>query len=105
MPPRTCGRSTTRPRSAIRFLERCYDAILTSEQWREGSPLTHAAGLRVPALVVIGEQDRICPPEIGRQYAGVSGARLLEYADMAHELDAAPWPGIVREMVAWVEKH
>ncbi|MFC4425271.1 alpha/beta hydrolase family protein [Deinococcus navajonensis] len=89
--------------SGIRFLKRCYDAILTPEQWREGSPVTHAAGLRVPALVAIGTHDHICAPAIGRQYAEAAGARLLEFADLAHEPDEAQWAVIVREAVTWVE--
>jgi dipeptidyl aminopeptidase/acylaminoacyl peptidase len=90
--------------SGLRFLKRCYDAILAPEQWREGSPLTHAAGLRVPTLLVIGARDHICAPEISRQYAVVSGTRLLEYADMAHEPDEVQWAVIVREVIAWVQK-
>ena len=90
--------------SSVRFLKRCYDAILTPEQWREGSPVTHAARLKVPTLVVIGAHDRICAPEIGRQYAEAAGAHVLEDADMGHEPDEAQWAVIVRELVAWTEE-
>ncbi|CAM4046977.1 prolyl oligopeptidase family serine peptidase [Deinococcus marmoris] len=90
--------------SSIRFLRRCYDAILTPEQWCEGSPVTHAAGLKVPTLVVIGARDRICAPEIGRQYAEAAEVRQMEDANMAHEPDEAQWAVIVRELVTWTQK-
>lgn len=88
--------------SSLNLLRRCYDAVLTPEQWREGSPVTHAEGLRVPALVVVGAQDRICPPAAGRHYAAVSGARLLERADMGHAPTPEEWPGLVDDTVQWV---
>lgn len=87
--------------STLRFLKRCYDTLLTPQQWREGSPVTHVAGLQRPALVVIGTQDHICAPEIGRRYAEAAGVRVLEYPDMAHEPNEAQWAVIVRELVAW----
>ncbi|MBB5365885.1 alpha/beta hydrolase family protein [Deinococcus humi] len=90
--------------STLRILKRCYDAVLTPEQWREGSPITHVAGLRRPALVVIGTHDHICAPEIGRQYAQAADSHLLEYTDMAHEPDETQWAAIVRELVAWVQR-
>ncbi|OLV15916.1 alpha/beta hydrolase family protein [Deinococcus marmoris] len=79
--------------SSLRFLRRCYDAILTPEQWREGSVVTHAARLNVPTLVVVGAYDR-----------EAAGVQPLEYADMAHEPDEAQWAVIVRELVTWTRR-
>ncbi|MFC4427590.1 alpha/beta hydrolase family protein [Deinococcus navajonensis] len=88
--------------SSAGLLKRCYDAVLTPDQWHEGSPLSHAHGLRVPALVVVGTEDRLCPPEIGRQYALASGARLLEYPGMAHVPDEPQWASVVADTLQWV---
>lgn len=91
-------------RTTLRLLRRCYDAVLTAAQWREGSPVTHVSGLQVPALLVVGTQDRICMPEVGRQYAAAAGAPLLEYADMGHSPNDAQWHAIIREVMAWTQE-
>ncbi|WP_084048401.1 alpha/beta hydrolase family protein [Deinococcus hopiensis] len=76
-------------------LRRYYDAVLTPEQWVEGSPLHHAHRLTVPALVVVGLEDRVCPPQEGRSYASAAQARLLEVPGMAHQPSPSAWFRIV----------
>ncbi|MFC4639453.1 alpha/beta hydrolase family protein [Deinococcus hohokamensis] len=90
--------------SSLSLLRRCYDAVLTPEQWRQGSPLTHAGGLRVPALVVVGARDHVCPPWAVRHYARVSGARLLERPDMAHVPEAQDWADLMEAVALWVQE-
>lgn len=41
----------------------------------------------VPALVVIGGQDRLLLPNTCRLYAGIPGAHVLEYPDAGHIFD------------------
>ncbi|MPY66758.1 prolyl oligopeptidase family serine peptidase [Deinococcus sp. SDU3-2] len=79
------------------ILRRYYDAVLTPEQWVDGSPLTHAGHIGGPTWVVIGPEDRICPPELGREFASASGSELLEVAGMGHVPDGEQWGRVVGE--------
>ncbi|EYB68443.1 hypothetical protein DEIPH_ctg023orf0032 [Deinococcus phoenicis] len=83
--------------TALGILRRYYDVVLTERQWVEGSPLHHAAHLGVTALIVVGTEDRFCPPEEGRSYAAATGARLLELPGMAHQPTGEEWRLIVGE--------
>lgn len=59
------------------------------------------AGLRVPTLVLHGEEDPLIRPEAGRATAEmIPGARLVTYPGMGHDLPAALWPSIVEEIVS-----
>lgn len=87
--------------SALNALRRYYDAVLTPEQWHEGSPLTHARTLNIPGLLAVGTEDRVCSPEEGRSFAAASGSRLLEIDGMAHEPREQEWAAIVQETLAW----
>jgi pimeloyl-ACP methyl ester carboxylesterase len=59
------------------------------------------AGLRIPALVIHGEQDPVIRPRGGRATArAIPGARLVTYPGMGHDLPAALWPSIVGEITA-----
>ena len=59
------------------------------------------AGLRIPALVIHGEQDPVIRPRGGRATArAIPGARLVTYPGMGHDLPAALWPSIVDEITA-----
>ena len=59
------------------------------------------AGLRIPALVIHGEQDPVIRPRGGRATArAIPGARLVTYPGMGHDLPAALWPSIVAEITA-----
>lgn len=79
------------------ILRRYYDAVLTPEQWVDGSPLTHAEQIGGPTWLVIGPEDRICPPELGRTLAARAGARLLEVPGLAHVPDGEQWARVVGE--------
>ena len=59
------------------------------------------AGLRVPALVLHGEQDPVIRPIGGRATAGaVPGAKLVTCPGMGHDLPRALWPSILDEIQA-----
>jgi len=59
------------------------------------------AGLRIPALVIHGEQDPVIRARGGRATArAIPGARLVTYPGMGHDLPAALWPSIVAEITA-----
>lgn len=77
--------------TASRVLRAYYDAVLTDAQWQEGSPMHAARQLQTPAWVVVGAEDRICLPSLGRDYARASGAGLLEVAGMGHVPEEGGW--------------
>jgi pimeloyl-ACP methyl ester carboxylesterase len=57
------------------------------------------AGLRIPALVIHGDQDPVIRPKGGRATArAIPGARLVTYPGMGHDLPAALWPAIADEI-------
>lgn len=52
--------------------------------------------LRLPALVIHGEADRLVPVENGRRTAAaIPGARLLVLSTMGHDLPRPLWPQMV----------
>jgi pimeloyl-ACP methyl ester carboxylesterase len=59
------------------------------------------AALRIPALVIHGDQDPVIRPKGGRATArAIPGARLVTYPGMGHDLPRALWPSIVAEICA-----
>jgi pimeloyl-ACP methyl ester carboxylesterase len=57
------------------------------------------ADLRMPALVVHGEDDVMMHPKAGRATAAaIPGARLVSYPGMGHDLPVELWPSIVDEI-------
>lgn len=76
-----------------------YDAVLTPEQWVDGSPLTHAERIGGRVWVVVGAEDRLCPPGLGQTFAVRAGVPLLTVAGMGHVPDEAQWAWIVGETV------
>lgn len=59
------------------------------------------AGLRVPALVLHGEDDPVIHPRAGRATAAaIPGARLVTYPGMGHDLPRQLWPAMLEEIRA-----
>lgn len=61
--------------------------ILLTIQTRSGEPVTEARlrSIRVPTLVMHGEQDALIPLEDGKGFAGaIPGARLITYPGVGH---------------------
>jgi dipeptidyl aminopeptidase/acylaminoacyl peptidase len=54
----------TTHRFESRYLDRLVGVLpRDAHRYRERSPITHAAAIRVPLLVLQGETDRVVPPE------------------------------------------
>jgi pimeloyl-ACP methyl ester carboxylesterase len=73
-----------------------------------GSPsrLPGLRRLRVPTLVVHGEDDPLIRPVAGRAVArAVPGARLLTFPGMGHNLPAALWPELVEAVRECAKGH
>jgi pimeloyl-ACP methyl ester carboxylesterase len=59
------------------------------------------AGLRIPALVIHGEQDPVIRLKGGRATAdAIPCARLVTYPGMGHDLPRALWPSILDQICA-----
>ena len=59
------------------------------------------AGLRIPTLVIHGQQDPVIRPKGGRATAAaIPGAKLVTYPGMGHDLPRALWPAILAEIHA-----
>jgi putative ABC transport system ATP-binding protein len=59
------------------------------------------AGLRIPALVIHGEQDPVIRPKGGRATAdAIPRAKLVTYSGMGHDLPRALWPSILDQICA-----
>ncbi|MEU8228686.1 alpha/beta hydrolase [Actinoplanes sp. NPDC048967] len=57
------------------------------------------AALRIPALIVHGQDDLMMRPEAGRATAAaIAGSRLVSYPGMGHDLPAVLWPPVVDEI-------
>ena len=57
------------------------------------------AALRMPALVVHGEDDIMMRPKAGRATAAaIPGARLVSYPGLGHDLPAELWAPVVDEI-------
>jgi len=63
--------------------------------------LERLRALRVPTLVIHGDEDVLVPIENGRRVAAaVPGARLLELEGMGHDLPRRVWPRVIDAIVA-----
>ena len=88
------ARSFQRHPGADKDDERQRAAVIASGDRRRA-----LAGLRIPALVIHGDQDPVIRPKGGRATArAIPGARLVTYPGMGHDLPAALWPAIVEEI-------
>lgn len=68
-------------------------------------PAGGPAAIRVPALVIHGDQDPLIRPAASRALAGrIPGARLITYPGMGHGLPPALWPAAEDEISALTRK-
>ena len=66
-----------------------------------GSRRKALAGVRIPALVLHGDQDPIINVKAGRATAAaIPDARLVVYPEMGHDLPRELWPSILDEIAA-----
>ncbi len=62
-------------------------------------------GLKLPALVVHGDRDRVVQPSGGRATAAaIPGAELLMVTGMGHDLPRRVWPQVVEGIVRTVRR-
>ena len=62
--------------------------------------LERLRAIRVPTLVVHGDEDVLVPIENGRLVAAaVPGARMLELEGMGHDLPRRVWPRVIDAIV------
>lgn len=81
------------------MLRTYYDAILTEGQWTGCSPITYAAELTLPTLIVVGTEDRMIPPSQGRALAAaLPAAQLLEIDGMRHAPTGDDWAIIMSRL-------
>jgi pimeloyl-ACP methyl ester carboxylesterase len=61
--------------------------------------------LRLPVLVLHGEQDQVLRPAAARHTAAaIEGARLVLLPGVGHDLPAAVWPQVAREVRALADR-
>ncbi|TDD42862.1 alpha/beta hydrolase [Nonomuraea terrae] len=95
-------RELIRARAGLAY-DRCFDPAGTGRQLAainaSGDRTEALAKVRVPALVLHGEEDPLVPVAGGRATAAaIAGARLVTYPGMGHDLPRALWPDIVAEI-------
>ncbi|MFI7610028.1 alpha/beta fold hydrolase [Nonomuraea terrae] len=95
-------RELIRARAGLAY-DRCFDPAGTGRQLAainaSGDRTEALAKVRVPALVLHGEEDPLVPVAGGRATAAaIPGARLVTYPGMGHDLPRALWPDIVAEI-------
>jgi pimeloyl-ACP methyl ester carboxylesterase len=95
-------RELIRVRAGLAY-DRCFDPAGTGRQLAainaSGDRTEALATVRVPALVLHGEEDPLIPVVGGRATAAaIPGARLVTYPGMGHDLPRALWPDIVAEI-------
>jgi pimeloyl-ACP methyl ester carboxylesterase len=80
----------------------------TAAQSRQAGAKWHGGRLpelRLPALVLHGEQDPLLRPAAARRTAAaIAGARLVLLPGVGHDLPAAVWPQVAREVRALADR-
>ncbi|MGI5146822.1 alpha/beta fold hydrolase [Plantactinospora sp. CA-294935] len=70
-------------------------------KWHGG----HLSELRVPALVLHGNDDQILRPAAGRDTANaIPGARLVTYPGVGHDIPRELWPSVASEIRALADQ-
>lgn len=82
---------------AARSYDRCFYPIGTARQLMavlaSGNRTRHLRSIDVPTVVIHGREDKLVPPQAGRDVAGaISGARLELIEGMGHDLPMPLWP-------------
>ncbi|WP_068269387.1 alpha/beta fold hydrolase [Aldersonia kunmingensis] len=84
------------PLSAVRHLAAIYAS---------GDRTAALASVRIPALVLHGEDDPLVGLDGGQATAAaIAGARLVTYPGMGHDLPPALWPELIAEIGALTEQ-
>jgi pimeloyl-ACP methyl ester carboxylesterase len=88
---------------AARSFDRAYHPAGLRRQlvaiWLSGGRRAALRNLKVPALVIHGENDPLIPIEGGRDTAkAIPGARLVSIPGLGHEWPASVWPRLLDEL-------
>ncbi|MBI4622189.1 MAG: S9 family peptidase [Verrucomicrobia bacterium] len=82
-----------------------------ADRMRKQSPLTHAANVRTPTLILNSLNDRRCPIAMGRMFyralkeVGVD-TEMVIYPDEGHGIRQLPHrEDVLRRVLAWFERH
>ena len=94
---------------AGRSWDRGYDPAGFGRQlgaiYRSGNRTEQLRSLRVPTLVIHGEEDPLIRPEAGRATAeAIEGAELITIPGMGHDMPRGTWPLIAGSIAALVER-
>ncbi len=94
---------------ATRAVQRAWYPVGTSRQLLailSAHPrLPSLQSLRVPTLVIHGQDDILVPIENGRMIAAaVPGARMLEIEGMGHDIPKRVWPQVIDAIVETARK-
>jgi pimeloyl-ACP methyl ester carboxylesterase len=93
----------------LQSFDRCYSPVGMARQLlaaaASGDRTSDLASVRVPTLVIHGEEDPLIEVSGGRATAkAIPGAELLVIPGMGHDLPPALWPKIVDAVVANAER-
>jgi pimeloyl-ACP methyl ester carboxylesterase len=82
---------------AARSYDRCFYPIGTARQLMavlaSGNRTRHLRSIDAPTLIIHGREDKLVPPQAGRDVAdAISGAHLELIEGMGHDLPIALWP-------------
>ena len=70
---------------------------------------TRLPKMEVPLLVMVGDSDRLVPPDAGRmveELAGSEDKEIIEYHDLYHEILNEPEQGqVMDDLVDWLDQH
>jgi pimeloyl-ACP methyl ester carboxylesterase len=94
---------------ARRAYDRSHDPLSAARQlaaiYASGDRTGALAALRVPALVLHGEDDPLVGLDGGKATAAaITGAQLVTYPGMGHDLPRALWPEFITEIAALTER-
>jgi pimeloyl-ACP methyl ester carboxylesterase len=94
---------------AGRAFDRCYDPSGVARQlaavYASGDRTEALRAVRVPTLVIHGEEDPLIPVGGGRATAAaIAGAELLTIPGMGHDLPRDLWPRIADRVAALTER-
>lgn len=75
------------------------DAIIARPDSRPG-----LAAIKVPTLVLVGEADKLTPPEVAQEIvAGIAGCRLVTVAGAGHSTPLEQPEAVSAALVAWIK--
>ncbi len=79
--------------------------ITATQQWS----LAHAAEFKLPLLMILGSEDRLAPPQAGREFfrrVTIADKEMHEYADAYHEChNDIIYEQTIADLKHWLDAH